>query len=491
MGHAAAARGARSRDRRRPGAGRARSAACGVPRTTSATSGTRRSSRSRTARSRGACSRRSRWPRCSAPRISSAAASARSRSRWAVAAWLACEVFQRKVGFTIWRGLPGARARGRRVARRDARGAPAARGREARRAVRADRGRRSRQGHAVVLRAGQLAARRRRRDRLPDDAHLLFLPTKLWILILGVDRRRRLRHGDWPQPARARARRALRSRSRGTALVAAFWAFGWQPDLATHLSSKGLFETYLELREEGRPARHHGRLRRCAARLRARRQARGADHARAGRAGARPPDARVRDRAATELCQLHREIGGKPYFVLDDRDTKAVLLSNRVDGTTDKNPLRRMILHAPPAQIAQKPKGRVVFDSRVELMGWDMPKRVGRGSKFEVTLYYKVLQPVGGAWQVLMHFDGARPRWQRRSLPDREPLPDLDVAARRLHRRSRSPCRAAPRSRPGRTRCGPDSSREAIRTGATCPSQKRPRRARHRRSREDHDDHVD
>jgi hypothetical protein len=43
-------------------------------------------------------------------------------------------------------------------------------------------------------------------------------------------------------------------------------------------------------------------------------------------------------------------------------------------------------------------------------MGWDIPKRVSRGHKFDVTLYYKVLQPVGGAWQVLMHFDGAAGR---------------------------------------------------------------------------------
>ena len=51
-----------------------------------------------------------------------------------------------------------------------------------------------------------------------------------------------------------------------------------------------------------------------------------------------------------------------------------------------------------------------MFDGRVELMGWDLPKRVSRGSKFEVTLYFKVLQPVGGSWQVLMHFDGGAGR---------------------------------------------------------------------------------
>ena len=35
-----------------------------------------------------------------------------------------------------------------------------------------------------------------------------------------------------------------------------------------------------------------------------------------------------------------------------------------------------------------------------------MPKRVERGQKFTVTMFYKVLQPVGGNWRVLFHFDG-------------------------------------------------------------------------------------
>src|SRR6185503_10837158 len=40
-----------------------------------------------------------------------------------------------------------------------------------------------------------------------------------------------------------------------------------------------------------------------------------------------------------ELCALHREIGEQPYFVLEERNLRNLLLSNRVDGTTDKNPL--------------------------------------------------------------------------------------------------------------------------------------------------------
>ena len=99
--------------------------------------------------------------------------------------------------------------------------------------------------------------------------------------ILGVLVARRLRARDDPgATTRRRARCAAPRRSApavalaGTALVAAFWAFAWQPALATHLSSKAMFDTYNELQEARRPARHHGRPGPRAVRLRARRQAR-------------------------------------------------------------------------------------------------------------------------------------------------------------------------------------------------------------------------
>jgi hypothetical protein len=96
----------------------------------------------------------------------------------------------------------------------------------------------------------------------------------------------------------------------------------------------------------------------------------------------------------------------KAYFVVDDRNQKSLLVSNRVDGTTDVNPLRDKILHEEPKEIAFRPKAKIVWDNRIQLLGWDMPNSVRRGSKFQVRTYYKVLQPVGSAWHVLYHFDG-------------------------------------------------------------------------------------
>ena len=150
-----------------------------------------------------------------------------------------------------------------------------------------------------------------------------------------------------------------------TITLAAFWTLRWQP-LATHLSSKAMFETYNELRRPGDQLVDHGRPgRRAASTTRPTRSPRRSPSAiRSSRRSARPN--RVFAIAPqTELCTLHREIGGKPYFVIDDRNVRNLLLSNRVDGATDKNPLRTAILHAEPKPIPHAAQGpAIVCDNK-------------------------------------------------------------------------------------------------------------------------------
>jgi len=118
------------------------------------------------------------------------------------------------------------------------------------------------------------------------------------------------------------------------------------------------------------------------------------------------PDRVFRDRAADRALHPAPRGRGKPYYVIDDRNVRNLLLSNKVDGTTDKNPLATAIVHEEPKNIQQRPKTPVIWDKRLELLGWDIPATMDRGSKVEVKLYYKVIQGVGGAWKSLMHFDG-------------------------------------------------------------------------------------
>src|SRR5262249_11893587 len=104
----------------------------------------------------------------------------------------------------------------------------------------------------------------------------------------------------------------------------------------------------------------------------------------------------------------------------DDRNVRNLLLSNRVDGTTDKNPLREMIAHKEPPNIPYKPKGEIVWDGRIQLIGWDIPKRVSMNEKLDVVIYYKLLQAGRGQWTSLLQIDGPT-RWQG---GDHKPIKD-------------------------------------------------------------------
>src|SRR6185437_4400220 len=77
-----------------------------------------------------------------------------------------------------------------------------------------------------------------------------------------------------------------------------------------------------------------------------------------------------------------------------------------LDGATDMNPLRTRILHAEPQNIRFRPKARIVWDNKIQLLGWDIPKTVSHGSRFEIRMYYKITGSIAGAWTILFHFDG-------------------------------------------------------------------------------------
>ncbi len=347
---------------------------------------------------------------------------------WAAGAWVAAEVFQRRVGFTLYSGFPalaiaiGVWLDGVLVARAQRDRDPDA----------TSTGNEIPTGAlilvglfvllAVIDMGKDLQSFPERISSLlvgsdqiayPKMSKLAFVPTKLWILILGSVMAlgfslSMIVWRDVPRRALARqfARRGIGVALGFTAVFAAFWAFAWQPALATHLSSKNMFDTYTALRKPGDQLVIMGDM---------------GDAAYAYAPESKPELVSTRDLIVaaigrpnrvfaiapqTELCQLHREIAGKPYYVIDDRNTRSLLISNKVDGTTDKNPLRTSILHEEPKQIGARPKGRVVFDNKVELLGWTMPRAVGRGDKFTVKMYYKILQPVGGNWRILFHFDG-------------------------------------------------------------------------------------
>jgi hypothetical protein len=339
---------------------------------------------------------------------------------WAGAAWVAGEVFLRKVGFTVYAGFPalaiavGAWLDG--VWSGRAQGDPDAMPPGAKLValfallgiVDLGKDMQSFAERLTSLFVGSDAV------TYPTQSRLGFLPTKAWVLIIGgvVALGFALAMSVWPggDSPRDRWYKRFATRSAITAIaativLAAFWTSIWQPRLAVHLSSKAMFETYEALAKPGDELVIMGDLGQAPFAYTSKPPLTVPDRTQIIAALARPN--RVFAIAPqTELCTLHREVAGKPYFVIDDRNQRSLLLSNRVDGTTDKNPLRTAIVHEEPKDIRVRPKGKVVWDNRIQLLGWDLPRTVARGARFDITLYYKILSPVGGSWKTLMHFDG-------------------------------------------------------------------------------------
>jgi hypothetical protein len=340
---------------------------------------------------------------------------------WGAGAWIACEVFQRKVGFTLYAGFP-AMAVALGVWLDDVLARRSDGESDAMPAGMMLLGlffiiavldlAKDMQGfadHVTSLLIGN--------DQLPypKESKLLFLPTKLWILQLGM--LAGLGFGlsmiVWRPGTSERARKIQRVATlfaaigfAGTVVMAAFWSFVWQPRIALNVSSKAMFQTFEDLRSPSDQLVIMGDLGYAPLAY--------ANDVTPEVAGSRDQIVKALARPSrvfaiapqSELCQLHRELAGKPYYVVEDRNVRSLLLSNKVDGTTDKNPLATAILHEEPKNLPVKPKGRVTWDNKIQLLGWDIPQTMTRGSKVQVKLYYKILQPVGGTWKGLMHFDG-------------------------------------------------------------------------------------
>lgn len=191
-----------------------------------------------------------------------------------------------------------------------------------------------------------------------------------------------------------------------------FFAQVWEPTLSRKLSSKYLFSVYHEHKVKGDRLGvmgNHGsgpkyyadddftQLRNRSELLHFLEEP--------GRAFALVP--------ASELCPVHRSTSGTKieYHVLDDSHASFLLLSNQLKpGEKDRNPLRTAILRHPPQHIGRKVEAN--FDNKIQLLGVDMPSSVDRGSRFQMTLYFKVLQPVPGSWKIFGHFDTAGMRFQ-------------------------------------------------------------------------------
>ena len=116
------------------------------------------------------------------------------------------------------------------------------------------------------------------------------------------------------------------------------------------------------------------------------------------------------------LDQVSRQ-DKKPYFVVDDTNSRFLVLSNRLGpNEPDVNPLKRFI-----SEQAPKPQHVLEADfegRKVKLVGYDLPDcLLNRGEDFKIRLYYQVLQPIAGSYKVFIHFDGPGTRFNGDHVP--------------------------------------------------------------------------
>ncbi|MBP8806069.1 MAG: hypothetical protein KBG48_17785 [Kofleriaceae bacterium] len=371
---------------------------------------------------------------------------------WAAATWIAAAVFARKVGPVVWTGFPaGAVAIGLFIdalyqRRAEADVDPTVYRRAAWSLV----------GLAVVLGAvvlgKDLQAFPERLTSLvygsvdavkyPAQARLLGAPVKSWALVLGALAalafalelwlwRPRRTDGAAPDLVE-RAQLAPLARYAGIAALvllaalALFWTHGWHRALSRNLSSKHIFSVYRELRRPGDTLGIMGQMGNAP-----RYYAGGPYETLEGREALlsflRRPSRVFAMAPASELCAIHKaKATGLAFYVLDDSNPRTLLLSNQVTGGRDHNPIATSILREPPADLGTPVSA--TYDNAIELIGVKMPTRVGRGDDFTMTLYYKVLRPIGGNWKVFVHFDGAQ-RFNGDHQPIRERCPTSDWQA--------------------------------------------------------------
>jgi len=71
--------------------------------------------------------------------------------------------------------------------------------------------------------------------------------------------------------------------------------------------------------------------------------------------------------------------------------------------------------HELPATFTRAPQ--IVWDRKIELVGWSVPPTATVGALFELTLIYRTLQPLDRDWTIFAHFDSP----DRRLNADHDP----------------------------------------------------------------------
>ena len=132
------------------------------------------------------------------------------------------------------------------------------------------------------------------------------------------------------------------------------------------------------------------------------------------------PDRRwlvIRETDLATLNSLYRARAQPPRNlpVLDRSSSEIVLVSNRLDGAKNQNPLAPYVLEQAPAP--QHPLNANLGD-KLDVLGWDTldaddhpVDAVEPGRRYVFVIHYRVVQPLNGSWETFIHVDGFQRRF--------------------------------------------------------------------------------
>lgn len=208
----------------------------------------------------------------------------------------------------------------------------------------------------------------------------------------------------------------------GGALVGGVLCGFYYPSLASQLSPKEVFESYQRVHKAGEPLALLGVGNRSAAYYAGGQPTSFADPAAAHQwlsttgEGRRFLALRADDLPRLNMLYRQQTDPKQNLPILDARSSQILLAASTLLPTErNENPLNRMLLNTPPANIQRKLEANL--DDKLLVVGIDLVDANGRlleaiapGRKVHMRTYYKVLAPVGSEWEAFIHIDGYRKR---------------------------------------------------------------------------------
>ncbi len=192
--------------------------------------------------------------------------------------------------------------------------------------------------------------------------------------------------------------------------VGLYTSHGFMPKLSAHFSPRDVYETYNALAKKGEPLVEY-RVGGRAAAYYAHGEVAEVDSMTALMRKLEEPRRTWAVMPTDELAAVDRMFRRKAkrhLFGADLRSGRVMLVATEpVQGRKDENPLATTVLsQAPKPQHAS----RVVFDGRIELIGYDLAlphgDHVGAGERFSITWYFRALRTISGEQKMFVHVDG-------------------------------------------------------------------------------------